>query len=234
MKLRELRSQVRSGLASRDDWSDEVLDQWVVDGVRLYSASFPRLLVFVATVYEDDPVVQVGEAGQVVDVLSVEFPIGESPRRFWRRVPIDSLEFESGGDYYAITAAREGANYSANAQQFAIVLAAAPATDDVAAVEAVCRHDVPRTDSAVLTVPDAHLEAISAYVAYRAASALEMAEAVTVDTSNVSIVLAQLGQSVRSAWRRYQQVMGMLADNDPVVRSQVVRWGGVGGVGRVY
>jgi len=234
MKLRELRSQIRTGLASRDDWPDETIDQWIADGVRLYSAQFPRLQYFQTFVYEDDPVVQVGDAGQVVDVLSVEFPTGESPRRFWRRVPIDSLEFQSGGDYYAVTAAREGANYSANQQQFAIVLAAAPTSDGIAGIEAVCRHDVPSGDSHVLTVPDAHLEAIGAYVAYRAASALEMTEAVTVDTSNVSIVLAQLGQTTRAAWRRWQQVMSMLETRDPVVRSAVVRWGDVGGVGRVY
>lgn len=60
-------------------------------------------------------------------------------------------------------------------------------------------------------VPDHHLEAIYQYVQYRATTELMHDEAVTVDTSNVSIVLSQLTDTSRAMWSRYKDVMDKLA-----------------------
>ena len=91
-----------------------------------------------------------------------------------------------------------------------IVFAETVATGEYAAVDYLTTHRVATADSDIVTVPQQHWEALEAFCLFRAYVELEADEAVTVDSSNVSIVLAQLGQAVRSAWFRYKNVMDRL------------------------
>lgn len=71
-------------------------------------------------------------------------------------------------------------------------------------------HAVPPVgdDDAVLTVPEPHVEALTAYVEFAAHYELETDEACVADGS--TIVLAQLGEESRRAWNRYKEVMDRL------------------------
>lgn len=221
--LSTLRARIRLSLASTGDWPNATLDAWIADAIRLYSASFPRQEVWYANVVAGDEVLSLGAAGmRVLGVVSVEYPAGETPRRFLRRVDIDSAEFRAGGDVYAVRGAEDTAEWNAVDQQLTIHLPTIPTANDTALVEVLASHDTPSTDSGIVTVPDAHLEAISSYCFYRACQELETDEAVTVDSSNVSIVLAQLAQTTRSAWNRYRATMnGLIATQ---ANSAIATW----------
>ena len=71
-------------------------------------------------------------------------------------------------------------------------------------------HPVPEVgaDTAVITVPVQHVEALTAYVEFAAHYELETDEALTTDGSTIE--LAQLGEESRRAWNRYKEVMDRL------------------------
>lgn len=223
MKLRELRTRVRNGLMDHESWPDEMLDSWICDAIRLYSATFPRREVWSANIKAGDEVLDLGVAGmRVLGVISVEFPPYELPRRFLRRVEIDSQQFVGDG-VYAIRGAEDTAEWNATDQRLTIHLATVPSEDGTALVEVLASHDAPTTDTDIITVPEAHLEALTTYCFYRACQKVEADEAVTVSSSNVSIVLAQLGQATRTAWNRYRAIMnGLIATQ---ANSAVAHWG---------
>ena len=68
-------------------------------------------------------------------------------------------------------------------------------------------------------------EALIAFVDFRAHAQLEALEAVNM--GNVSIILSQLGQEARLAWRRYKEVVERLQDMTPAPSGRVV-WGRIG------
>lgn len=69
-------------------------------------------------------------------------------------------------------------------------------------------------DDAALTVPEQHIEALTAYTEFAAHYELESDEACVADGS--TIVLAQLGEESRRAWNRYKEVMDRLVWLGPV------------------
>ena len=70
-------------------------------------------------------------------------------------------------------------------------------------------HTILTNDDDVVTVPEAHLEAIIAFVDFRAHWEAESDEAYSAASS--SLILSQLGENGRRAWNRWREVMGRLA-----------------------
>ncbi len=83
-------------------------------------------------------------------------------------------------------------------------------------------------DTAAVGVPESHIEAITAYVAFAAQYELQADEAVVVDASTV--VLSQLGQEARRAWERYKDVMDRLVwlGGGTIVDVPQPNWGDIG------
>ena len=82
-----------------------------------------------------------------------------------------------------------------------------------------------RDDDDVLTVPDSHMEAIIAFVDFRAHWERESNE--TYSASSSSLILSQLGENGRRAWNRYREIVRTLA---PVGGWQIETpsWGDIG------
>ena len=66
----------------------------------------------------------------------------------------------------------------------------------------------PGDDGAVLTVPQAHWEALIAFVDFRCHWELEVDEAYT--TMGVALTLSMLGENGRRAWNRWRELMDRL------------------------
>jgi hypothetical protein len=86
-------------------------------------------------------------------------------------------------------------------------------------------HTMLSSDDDVVTVPEAHLEAIIAFVDFRAHWEAESDEAYSAASS--SLILSQLGENGRRAWNRWREVMGRLAPVGGWPKANPV-WGEIG------
>ena len=84
------------------------------------------------------------------------------------------------------------------------------ATGQTAVLDYLGSHTVPHAgdDLACISVPAAHLEALIAFVEFRADWQLETQQAYA--EASVSVMLAQLSDGARRAWTRYREVMQRL------------------------
>ena len=98
-------------------------------------------------------------------------------------------------------------------------------TGETAIVSYSGAHWIPTADEESTSVPELHTEALIAFVDFRAHAQLESDEAVNL--GNVSIILSQLGQEARLAWRRYKEVVERLQAMTPAPSGRVV-WGRIG------
>ena len=225
--LVDLRRQARSQLQSPADWPDSALDRWLQDALRFYSVEFPRHWRHTLSLTTGIQAYALPGGHGFQALLSVEYPAGESPPRFLALVAEWSAAFGQGRGVYALRGVVDTTAIDADTTAGSLVFAEAVATGQTAAVEYLGAHPAPAVgdNDAVITVPEAHLEALLAFMDFRAHWALETDEAVTLST--VSIILSQLGQEARLAWRRYKEVVERLQEMTPVPSGRVT-WRGIG------
>jgi hypothetical protein len=221
--LATLRARCRLILASVTDWPDADLNGWIADAVCFYSMEFPRALRYDLTLATGTRSYDL-PAGCMA-VTAVEYPAGEDPAEYLARADEWSALFQTGGDCYALRGSADTVAAAADSALMVIVFARAVVTGEHALISYLGLHRVPATDTDVITVPEAHSEALIAFVDFRAHWALETEEAVSL--SNVSIILSQLGQEARLAWRRYKEVVDRLQALTPAPSGRVV-WSRIG------
>ena len=163
----------------------------------------------------------------LLSVESVEYPSGQSPPNFVQQVEERSPQFASGGDFYALRGIGDTTAIELDTATAAILFAETVTTGQSAVITYLGQHPIPAAgdDDAQITVPQAHWEALFAFVDFRAHWELETDEALNIST--VSIVLAQLGQEARRAWNRYKEVIDRLRSLTSTP-SSVVTWKDIG------
>lgn len=227
MTLGELRALCRLSLADATDWPNATVDAWIIAGIRLYSAHFPRHVRAALELIVPAVGYVLPGGYEHVALLSVEYPAGEDPPRFCRLVAEGSAEFASGGDFYALRGASATLSTAHVGQ---LVLAKAPELGDTCYLEYLTGHTLPTagTDAAVITVPAQHMEAILSFVEFCALHELEADEASALDAT--TIALSQLGQEARRAWLRYKEVMDRLLWLSPGLATAqgAIVWGDIG------
>lgn len=206
MTLAELRSLVRLTLSNATEWPDATLDRWIGAAIRLYSAQYPRRLRATIPLAEGTQAYAVPGSVDVRGLISVEYPSGRVPPRYLACVSGWSDRFGAGGACYAVRGVAEDVTSAVGY----IVFAETVQDGESAVVEYWGAHPVPApgADTTVITVPQPHLEAISAYTEFAAHYELETDEALVADGS--TMMLAQLGEESRRAWNRYKEVMDRL------------------------
>jgi hypothetical protein len=221
--LSQLRADIRLSLASTSDHPNATLDAWIKEGIRFYSLHFPRTRSKTLTLSTGTQTYDAPGGHNLRAILSVEYPYGNTPPDMLERLPYTDRRFD-GGDYYDLIPIDADLVIESDDAASSITFGPTVSTGEFAYITYTTTHNLPTAgdDDAIISVPDQHLLAIQSYVEYRAACELENDEAVTVDTSNVSIVLAQLGQASRSAWFRYKNVLDRLKFE--VGESATVNW----------
>lgn len=231
MDLSELRALVRLTCQDAIAWPNATLDAFIGDAIRFYSAEYPRLWRHEITLATGTPAYDLPGGHGLQGIVSVEYPTGEHPAQILDRVEAWSDAFANGAAVYALRGVHDDVAPESDAVAGQIVFADTVATGETAIVSYLGTHSIPAVgdDDAVITVPDAHLEAITAFVEFRAHWELETGEALTV--SSVSVVLSQLGEEARRAWNRYREVMDRLSWLGwprPAAGVGVVAWGDIG------
>jgi hypothetical protein len=217
--LAVLRARVRLTCTNATSWPNATIDAWLGDAIRFYSNEFPRALRHEITLATGTQVYDLPD--DCMGVTGVEYPAGEDPPEFLYQADEWSALFQGGGAAYALRGVAAAATVGG-----ALVFAEDVTTGETAIVSYLGQHWVPTGDSELTSVPDAHSEALIAFVEFRSHWELETDEAVSV--SSVSVVLSQLGEEARRAWNRYKEVMDRLQWLARAGGSGRVVWGDVG------
>jgi len=207
MTLAELRALIRLTVADTTQWPDATLNAWICAAIRLYAAHSPRRLHTILTLTTgvqayDLPV------GTVV-VVKVEYPAGRTPAEYIPYAHPDSRRFLGGACCYTLAGIPDSTAPDEDAAPARLIFAETVTTGQTAEIEYLGPHTLPAADTDLLTVPDRHAEALTAYVAFAAAAQLESEEAAAISAD--TIVLSQLGEHARRAWNRYRDVMDRIA-----------------------
>lgn len=216
LTLSDLRAACRRVLASTSDWSNDTLDNWIREAMRMYSMQLPRRWRYTLTLTTGTQAYAIPGGHGFQGIISVEYPAGLDPPEFVELVPAWHRRFSAGHDVYALRGIVDTTDITADETAATIVFAETVATGETAAIE--YRGDWPLpavgNDTEIITIPAAHTEALITFVDFRAHWELETDEAYAVST--VSIVLAQLGEEARRAWSRYKDLMNAITESVPV------------------
>jgi hypothetical protein len=222
--LADLRPQIRLHLASETDWPDATLDGWIADAIRFYSVQFPREYYHDQSLTTGTQTYDLPGDHGFHGIVSVEYPTGEDPQSFLDEVDEWDDAFQDQDDVYCIMPVDDTTAIASDTEAGSIKFAETVATGETARIRYLGTHRLPDAgdDDAQITVPPRHWEALIAFVEFRSHLELETDEAVTV--SNISIILAQLGQEARYLWNRYKEVMTRLEYLESAGQSAIIDW----------
>jgi len=203
--LADLRATCRLTCPDGESWPDSTLDSWIIEGIRLYSAMFPRTRAYELTLTTGTQTYSLPSDCQ--QVLWVEYPTATSPRTILTQVNLSSRRFAEAGAVYALEAVETD---DLNEAQARITFAQTVTTGQSARITYHGMWELPQVsdDAAVITIPQIHHEIIQAFVEYRGHWMLEANAAVLSD--NTSLTLSELGQNARRAWNRYKEITARL------------------------
>jgi hypothetical protein len=197
--LAGLRAQCRALLASTADWPDATLDRFIADAIRTYSAEFPRQRRHTLNLATGTQRYPLPGGHGYLGMVSVEYPAGQSPPRFL-----------VAGAGYRLLGAEDAVLAVDDVHAGAIHFTESVTTGESAELTYKGVHHLPAVgaDADLITVPEAHHEALIAFVDFRCHWELETDEAVL--PNQTSIVLAMLGENGRRAWNRWRELMARL------------------------
>lgn len=200
----DLRTMIRQRLGDENPaaytWSDGQLNQWINDAIAIYSANFP--LRGSAWLHGATGSHEYSLPDGARTVLSVEYPVGETPARYLYRLPRTWPGFLSSAQLYDIL--WKGDDSTADL----LVVSDEIATGEHIAVEYTQDHALFADDETDTTVPDRHLELLVLFVrvcAYQERAAKEAANP-TRDT----LILSTLELNVSRAEREYKARLDQL------------------------
>ncbi len=206
----DLRARCMAALANSEQWSAEDVDLLISHAVAFYSNDFPRRFM---TVVVPASGAQFFTLSDFFSISAIEHPYDiadpdyASPR-FLLRAVYGSEEWLRCNRCYDVVANEEGPTRDS----WMRVYLSFKADGLPMRVTGLGVHlaEPNSLDVDKLTVPVEHWEAIVALVVFYAISGLVPDESVDARSSNVSIVLSQLGEAARTAWLRYQDVIDHL------------------------
>lgn len=203
--LADLRNACRLTCPDGDSWPDATLDSWIIAGIKLYSAQFPRARVHTLVMVTGTQTYSL--PADCTQILWVEYPSSQTPRVFLTQVNLNSAAFANAEYVYAL----EGISTDdQNEGQARITFAQTVTSGEYALVTYHGMWELPQVsdDTALITIPQQHHECIIAFVEFRAHWMLEAN--IAVDTDNTSLTLSEMGQNARRAWNRYKEITARL------------------------
>ncbi|OQA43203.1 MAG: hypothetical protein BWY52_01954 [Chloroflexi bacterium ADurb.Bin325] len=212
--LAQVRAALRLALADETTWPDSTLDAYIAAGIRLYSAHFPRWQRTELALVAGQQTYDLPGGDGLQAVVRVELRAAGRPPRSLAWADEDAAIFRAGGPVYAV----RGAGEEAGPGQ--LVLAGPVHDGETASVDCLTMHALPAEDDARLSVPDAHLEAITAYVQYAAQQQAAIA-AEAGAAADGGLALGLLKDAAAQAWQRYKEVLDRLAWLGPTFQPPV-------------
>lgn len=184
-------------------WSETSLVKMCMEGVRDLSRVLPVFLVekrdrYSTFQHNDDPVANILDAS-FLDAVRVEYPIGQDPPNYLKRLNRDEALFQNEG-YYDVIAIGED-------KYIVISDAATGATSDWFRIWYRATGTVlPEATTTEIGIPDHYTDLLVQYIYWRAMAWLAADEAAN-PTSSSSLLMSQLNQIARDARRDYERMV---------------------------
>lgn len=199
--LSAFRDTLRAILKDKTLWRDAMLNGWIKDAIRDYSNYFPMEAVHQIDCQEGVREYSLSTPGEVLGVLSVEYPEGQDPPRFLQRKSELAAGFWDGPYYDLRMPLLDTAASGDPAIYPVLVIGEAPAASEDILLRYLTVHRLPSSDSSSLTIPDEHLEAIRLFVYWKALTQISLDQ--EVDLGRKSAILTALGHSAKDAEYAY-------------------------------
>ena len=186
--------------ASGTTWSQAVVEEWCVEGIRDYNQHFPRTVKTTIATSADDRDYDLPADFRAM--LSVEYPAGEDPPRYLaRRSRLGGAFWNRSGYYDVIT--REDTGEGPPAGGWAeLFIGEKPADSETITIEYLADHDLSLSSGDTITIPERHEHIVVDFVVWRAWLELLGAEQQN-PTSNSSLMMSQLASNTDRAKRAY-------------------------------
>jgi hypothetical protein len=188
--LATFRDTIRWILTDATIWRDSMLNGWIKDAIRDYSNYFPLETSLKLDCTAATREYSLASAGEVLGVISVEYPDGQTPPRYLQRM-VETHAIFWDHPYYDI---RQGST------QY-LVIGESPAAADDIIFRYLTLHTNPTSDSSTLTIPDEHLEALRLYVYWRALVHIALDQ--DIDVGRKSNIITSLGGTAKEAEYAY-------------------------------
>jgi hypothetical protein len=203
----EFRAILRGVIENATTFPDATLNLWINDAIREYSVHFPRKA---SDQYTNASTLVDGAyalSDSAMGVLAVEYPEGETPKRYLTRLDRRDPAFY-GGEYYDVFG---------DVPRWVQIGIGQVVSGETMRVYSNYIHTIPSADGSTLTVPDPHLELLMAYVLYLAAKAREVEASRTLGVDGL-IDIASVSMMAQRMWRQWQDKLKMfMAEASPGV-----------------
>ena len=188
--LATFRDTIRWILADESTWRDSMLTGWIKDGIRDYTNYFPLEASLKIDCTLATREYSLAAAGEVLGILSVEYPDGKTPPRFLLR-QLELYPHFQDQPFYDI---RQGSPAT-------LIIGESPIAADDIILRYLTLHTNPATDAAVLTVPDEHLEALRLFVYWKALTFVALEQ--DLDPGRKTSIMNALGGTTKDAEYAY-------------------------------
>jgi hypothetical protein len=200
----ELRNSIRLVLADTTHFPDASLNQHINDAIDDYSRFFTRTDMFGLFTTQGRDYYEISSSRQAVQVLRVEYPTGQAPPRYLMRMGREDPRFYGSPvyDWQVEDWAAGSLLYLGQPTEAGLTL--------TVTIETV--HLKPASDISLLTVPDSHLEALRAFVVWKALQKLEVEDALR-STALLAEVSPIAGMTAERAEKVYRKIINELKRN---------------------
>lgn len=176
------------------EWSQALVEEWCVEGIRDYNQHFPRVLS--TTINATTDVRFYDLPSDFRRVVTVEYPEGEDPPQYLERRSRTGGMFWGRTGYFDVIERNDAGNASE------LVISEKPTTGEDIAVIYVGDHDLAPSPTDTITMPARHEGLIVEFVIWRAWLELLAGEQQS-PTSNSSLLMSQYSSNADRAKRSY-------------------------------
>ncbi len=199
--LATFRATIRTILKDKTVWRDTMINSWINDAVRDYSNYFPMEAYYKIDCSANVREYELSTASEVVGVISVEYPDGQTPPRYLQRLAETHPSFWDGPYYDIRQPNRNMVSIGSSAIYPYLVIGEKPAAADDIIFRFLRPHLLPEADADYFTIPDEHFEAIRLFVYWKALASIALDQ--DIDAGRKSNIMTALGGTTKDAEYAY-------------------------------
>lgn len=226
--LVQLRDLIQEQLndAAGATFTDALVTNWIYSAVKEYSQYFAvqGTVELVAKASSSEYLLDSDSYRVVKRVISVEYPVDQSPRKYLRLRDHLADDFYQDSEGYDV-------EYLGDAEDRVLIFFSKTDFIDDESIYLFCEMLFDETQAAQIEIPKSHEHLIIMRVKWTAIEYLSISEMLD-PTNNSSLLMGQLQQNANSARKSYYQMLGMLL-LDQGGESGVARWK-MDGYDRIY
>ena len=179
-------------------WSQSVVEEWTVEGIRDYNKHFPRTVNGTISTTADDH--QYDLPSDFRGIVSVEYPTGQDPPEYLAQKSRLGDGFWNQTGFFDVILRRDASDVAE------IVISEAPAAGETITIEYLADHDLNLASGDTITIPERHEGIIVEFVIWRAWLELLGAEQQS-PTSSSSLLMSQYASNADRAKRSYVEAL---------------------------